>query len=164
MVGGMDSATKKTTTRTRKTATELPRVVIDTREQRPYLFPRSISGTLASGDYSLEGYENRVAIERKSKEDAYGSLGGGRKRFEAEWVRLSQLDYAAVVIESGIPDFLREPPPYSEMHPRAALCTLLAWSIKYRVPVWFAGDRQHAKALVLRLLTYWWRYTVESNA
>jgi DNA excision repair protein ERCC-4 len=160
MVGGMSKSTSKKAIAT----TDLPKIVVDTREQRPYLFPHFVSKALKAGDYSLEGFESRVAVERKSKEDAYGSLGSGRQRFEAEWLRLSKLDYGGIVIESGLPDFLREPPAYSLMNPRAALCTLVAWSIKYGVPVWFAGDRRHAKALVLRLLTYWWNYAVANNA
>lgn len=135
-------------------------VVIDTREQRPYRFPRSVTATLPTGDYSLLGLENQVAIERKTQQDAYTSLGRERPRFARELERLAALDYAAVVIEAGVPDFLRQP-PFSRMNPKAALNSIIGWSVKYRVCVFFAGDRRHAGALTYRLLEKYWRYLRE---
>ena len=54
--------------------------IVDLREQLPLdLSPlRTIRGTLATGDYSVQGLENIVAIERKS-------LGGPRSRRMAKW-------------------------------------------------------------------------------
>lgn len=141
----------------KKDKEEVPAIVIDTREQNPYEFPHAVRGTLKAGDYSLVGCEARVAIERKSLNDAYGSIGGARERFEREWQALSRLEYSAVVIESTLAGFL-EPPTHSSMNPRSALLSYLAWHVKYGVPVFFAGDRRHAAALVQRLLGYWWKY------
>lgn len=132
-------------------------IAIDTREQRPYAFPGAEVRTLPTGDYSLIGLEDRVAIERKSKADAYGSLGQGRARFRREWERLAQLDYAAVVIEDTLPGFLQRP-AHSKMSPASAVGTLLAWSVRYRVPVFFAGDRAHAQALTGKLLHMYAKY------
>ena len=132
-------------------------VAIDTREQKPYRFPRFEVKTLATGDYSVVGLESQVAIERKTKEDAYASLGKGRGRFGRELKRLSQLDYAAIVIEASLPEFL-EAPAYSHMNPKSAVNSIIAWSIKHRVPVFFAGDRLHGNALTLQLLKKFVRY------
>jgi DNA excision repair protein ERCC-4 len=132
-------------------------VAIDTREQKPYRFARSEVKTLASGDYSIVGLEDRIAVERKTKQDAYSSLGQGRARFERELQRLSRFDYAAVVIETSLPDFLRAP-AFSRMNPRAAARSMIAWSVKYRVCVFFAGDRRHGNALTQQLLEKFWRY------
>lgn len=132
-------------------------IAIDTREQLPYAFPGAEVRTLPTGDYSLIGLEDRVAIERKSKADAYGSLGQGRARFRREWERLAQLDYAAVVIEDTLPGFLQRP-AHSKMSPASAVGTLLAWSVRYRVPVFFAGDRAHAQALTGKLLQMYAKY------
>ncbi len=111
-------------------------VVVDSREQQPYRFPGAVVKGLPTGDYSILGLENRVAIERKSKADAYGSLGSGRARFEKELQRLSKLDYAAIVIESTLAEFL-EAPAFSQMNPSAAVNSIIAWSVKYRVCVFF---------------------------
>lgn len=134
-----------------------PPVVVDDRERLPYEFPSWVPGRLPTGDYSLVGFESEVAVERKSKEDAYRSLGADRDRFEAEVKRLSEFRYPALVIESSLPDFL-VPPPLSSMHPRAAIATLLAWSVRYRLPIFFCGDRWHAQALVGHVLRFYWRY------
>src|SRR5689334_14011241 len=62
----------------------LPRIAIDTREQLRYVFDgyESYRTTLATGDYSLEGFETVLAVERKNHGDAWGCLTEGRKRFE----------------------------------------------------------------------------------
>lgn len=137
-------------------------VAVDTREQHPYSFLHYELKALASGDYSIVGYEDRIAIERKSKQDAYSSLGRGRARFKRELERLSRLDYAAIVIEATMTDFLR-PPAFSQMNPKAAVNTLIAWSVKYRVCVFFAGNRRNAQTLTYRLLEKFHRYSEEDK-
>ena len=132
-------------------------VAVDTREQKPYKFPRFQVKTLATGDYSIIGLEDKIAIERKTKEDAYSSLGRGRARFERELERLSKFDYAAIVIEASLPDFLQAP-AFSQMNPKSAAASILAWSVKYRVCIFFAGDRRHGNALTKQLLEKYWRY------
>lgn len=132
-------------------------IIVDSREQKPYRFERMAVAALPAGDYSIQGLENEVAIERKSRQDAYSSLGSGRARFERELARLSRLRYAAIVVESSLPDFLT-PPPFTRMNPKAAVNSFIAWSVKYRVCVFFAGDRVHAQALTRRLLEKYWKY------
>ncbi len=139
---------------------DMPPVVIDTREQHPYAFPGAVTGTLPTGDYSLQGCEDRIAIERKTKSDAYASLGRDRPRFRREVERLGALAYGAIVVEAGLPDFLR-PPPFSHLAPAAALNSLLAWSVRYGIHVHFAGDREHGAAVTLQLLTKFWHYHKE---
>lgn len=141
----------------------LPDIIVDTREQRPYEFPNSSRGTLRAGDYSLRGYEDRVAVERKSLADAYNSVGRHRARFRREWLRLTELEFAAVVIEASLPQLITSPPFRSGMHPRAVVSTYLGWSVEFRVPVYFAGDRLHGHAVVRKLLTMWWRYHARSE-
>lgn len=136
-------------------------VIVDSREQKPYRFERMAVAALPTGDYSIQGLEGEVAIERKSRQDAYASLGSGRARFKRELERLSRLNYAAIVVESSLPEFLR-PPPFTRMNPKAAVNSLIAWSVKYRVCVFFAGDRVHAQALTRRLLEKYWKYAREA--
>ena len=135
-------------------------IAVDTREQQPYQFDGAEVVTLSTGDYSIVGLEDRVTIERKSKADAYGSLGQGRARFRREFERLAEFDYAVVVVEDTVQGFLRRP-SHSKMNPRAAIGSLLAWSVRYRVPVFFAGDRVHGRALTHKLLQMYWKYRGE---
>lgn len=147
------------------TTSQSPEIVvaIDTREQKPYRFARFEVKTLASGDYSIVGLEERIAIERKTRQDAYASLGQGRARFERELQRLSHFDYAAIVIETSLPGFL-EAPAFSKMNPKAAAGSIAAWSVKYRVCVFFAGDRPHGNALTRQLLEKFRRYHHKGDA
>jgi DNA excision repair protein ERCC-4 len=134
-----------------------PIIAVDTREQKPYRFRHAQVKTLATGDYSIVGLEDEVAIERKSAPDLLGSLGKGRARFRRELERLAQLDYGAIVVESSLTRLL-QPQPYSRMNPKSAVNSVLAWSVKYRVPVFFADDRAHGNALTNQLLHKYWRY------
>ena len=135
------------------------KVVIDSREQKPYVFNNFIVSALKSGDYSIQGYEDQVAIERKTKEDAYQSFGRGRSRFERELGRLSVLKYSAIVIEDNLPNFIKSP-VHSEMHPKAAVNSVIAWAVKYKIGVFFAGDRRHGNAITYRLLEKFWKYNI----
>ena len=46
------------------------RIIVDTREQAEYTFDCSVlRRKLDAGDYSVQGYEHRVAVERKSLAD-----------------------------------------------------------------------------------------------
>ena len=67
------------------------RIVIDTREQQPWHFPRHLAavsrGTLSAGDYALEG-DRGFAIERKSLPDFVGTISSGWERFRRELERM----------------------------------------------------------------------------
>ncbi|MBI2068965.1 MAG: hypothetical protein HYT79_00040 [Elusimicrobia bacterium] len=135
-------------------------IVVDSREKLPYEYPGAVCKALACGDYSILGYENHVAIERKTHEDAYSSLGSGRERFERELKRLASLDYAAIVVESTLDGFLKAP-AFTRMNPKAAVNSIIAWSVKYKVCVFFAGSRDMGRALTYRLLEKFLKYEKE---
>ena len=84
-------------------------LIEDTREQTPLTFPEGIAverDTLSTGDYSIRGYENCFAIERKSITDFAGTMMGGYQadtqkpplRFNNELARLKHFDLAAVIV------------------------------------------------------------------
>lgn len=132
-------------------------VAIDTREQRPYAFPcPTVRKKLNSGDYSVLGMESLVAVERKSKVDAYGTIGKGRDRFVSELERLSEMEYAAIVVESSMAEFVI-PPEASRLNPKSAINSLIAWSIRYGVHVFFADSRIMGQTVTLRILEKFYR-------
>jgi ERCC4-type nuclease len=137
--------------------------VIDSREQQPYQFDRAVVKALAAGDYSVVGLEDRVAVERKSHGDAYRCLGYERGRFEREVEKLANYEFAAIVVEASLPDFLR-PPVFSRVHPRSAIGSLLAWCVRFRLPVLFCGDRAHAEATTWHLLHKFAKYAAEGQS
>jgi ERCC4-type nuclease len=130
-------------------------VVIDTREQEAYGFDpgevTSVRRALPAGDYSLDGHEAAVAIERKSLEDFVTSAIRDRERFGRELRALSGYDLGCVVVEATVEDILAH--RYrSGAHPHAVLGAALSIIVDHGVPVYFCGDRQIACRFVAGLL------------
>lgn len=79
-------------------------LVVDSREQLP-LFTRPPKGltittnTLPIGDYSIQGFETSVAIERKQLSDLISFVGKERNRTIEKLQWMKELDFAALVIE-----------------------------------------------------------------
>lgn len=61
------------------------KILVDTREQRPYWNINRTS--LSVGDYTTDRLLNHYHIERKSLSDLYGTLTSGNNRFKAELFR-----------------------------------------------------------------------------
>ena len=83
-----------------------PVVLVDTREQQPLSFERFgnwIQGerraTLSTGDYSVEGMESVITLERKSLIDLIGTLMHGRTRFLNECERMTQFRHRAILVD-----------------------------------------------------------------
>jgi ERCC4-type nuclease len=138
----------------------LPRIAVDTREQLRYLFDgyESYRATLKTGDYSLEGFTDMLAVERKNKLDAWGCLTDGRKRFERCLERLSLLDRAAIVIECSMAEFCEPPPNIFRVNAASAMGSYISWSTKWRIPVFFAENRQWAERVTLRILAAYYKH------
>ena len=136
-------------------------IIVDSREQWPWLFEAYpgvvvIRGALRSGDYSIQGFEDRVALERKTLPDLVSSLSAGRGRFEREMERLSALEFAAVLVEGSAEDIVNH--KYrSAMSPASVLQTIYAWTIRHGVNFMFCGTRRHAEYTAHGLLTKWAR-------
>jgi hypothetical protein len=99
---------------------------------------------LDTGDYSLAGLTDRVAVERKSLPDLVGCLSQSRERFERELHRAAALDAFAVVVEAAWAD-LAAGKYRSHMNPHSACQSVLAFTCRYRVPFLFAGSRSGAE-------------------
>lgn len=123
-------------------------VVVDTREQNGYSFScPTVRRKLNAGDYSVEGLEDRVAVERKSLADFVSTVIHARKRFYAELEKLARLDHACVVVEATLRDVLKGAYP-GGAHPNAILGAAVSISVDWCVPVHFCGDRQTARQFV----------------
>lgn len=133
-------------------------IVIDTRERQPYEFPdRPIRrASLDTGDYSVTGFEDTVAIERKTLHGLALSVGTHRERFETELRRAQTLERFAVVVEGTRAQAARGQ-YYGRLHPKALLGSCDHWELdRYDTLlfVWAAG-RQRAKTKTLNLLDRW---------
>ena len=145
-------------------------IAVDTREQRPYTFknikppPEVVVQTLQTGDYSIAGFESVICVERKELGDLFSSVGTGRTRFEREMIRMSKMDYAALIIESSLSGIFVNPPSRSKMNPRAVFRTLLSWSIKYNVHVWPAWSREAGEKITYILLKNFYNFRAGPKA
>ena len=144
-------------------------IIIDTREQNPYLFsrivpkPQIVIATLKAGDYSLRGYEDRVAIERKSLVDAYGTFGRGRGRFKAELEKLAKYEFAAVVIEADWHTIIFNPPLRSQFNPKSFFASVVAWQQRYGVHFWTCINREFGEKATYRMLERFWKDANEES-
>lgn len=107
-------------------------------------------------DYSIEGLEELIQIERKSHGDLYATLGGRRDKFEAELARLNMCDFACVIVECGWGQLV-EPPENSELKPSSVIGSIIAWQQRYQKVHWItAGTRAQAERLAFRVLERFW--------
>ncbi len=138
-----------------KAATPRPVLIIDTREQAPFRFPEEtiavIRRALPAGDYTLEGLEDHVVVERKSLDDLVKTLIQDRERFHRELKKLQVIPGACVVVEAGLNDLLSHQYK-SGAHPNAVLGAVLAVMVDFQVPVHFCGSRPAACHFTLSYL------------
>ena len=154
-------------------------ILTDTREQSPFTFegiradsnrsyrPLVIEtrrATLKQGDYSIMGLEDRIAIERKSKADLFGTLSAGRDRFERELERLADcVAWSAVVVEAELSEILASPPEFSNLLPKTVVRSVLSWMLDFPTVHWlFAPDRRRAELLCYRIFEKAWKRAMKT--
>ncbi len=77
-------------------------IIIDTREQQPWQFTQAniniVSRKLDTGDYTIEGFEDILCIERKK---SVSELANNitKTRFHNEIVRMSKFRYPFLILE-----------------------------------------------------------------
>lgn len=128
-------------------------ILIDQQEKKPFTFGRQKTKTthLKTGDYTLEGLEDKICIERKSLQDLASSIT--KQRFWNEMERMSSINKSYLLLEcsseditkfpagSGIPRkvwrFLKVKPPF-------IFSSLKKIEEKYGVEVIFSENRSEA--------------------
>lgn len=129
-----------------------PVVLVDTREQAPFdlaRFNNWIEGqkraTLPTGDYSVEGLEDVIAVERKSLPDLVMTLMHQRERFFRECERLAQFKYRAILIEATYEE-VKSPYRFAQQvvaHPNGIVGTLDAIETRWCIPITYASSHRH---------------------
>ena len=134
-------------------------MIVDTREQKPLFKSKSwiVNHGLNSGDYSIQGFENVITIERKSIPDLLGTLGKGRIRFEKELNRMNEYKWKGLLIE-GLENDVYQPNDFSSMHPNSIYHSLAAIETKWGVNIYYAKDKKHARWWVLSRLVKLYKY------
>ena len=149
-------------------------VAIDSREQAPFSFQQILLAKkqwfvprrtvlLETGDYSIVGCENLIAIERKSTDDLLNTIGAGHGRFRREHERMLAIKnaggFAAVVVEGGFAEIWNELDAGvtgRRITSDLVIGIVASWPQQYGVAWHFAGDRRRAELLTFRILWKWW--------
>lgn len=126
--------------------------VIDSREQTPLdLSPlNSIISTLATGDYSLQGLEHHVCIERKSLDDMLGCIGRDRDRFDREIQRMLAYPVRVLLVEASWQQ-IEMAQWRSKITSSQAIGSLIGWAAR-GIQVELVGDHERAGRFASRLL------------
>ncbi len=151
-----------------------PTVLVDTREQLPFDFvaahPNWIGdqrlATLKTGDYSVEGMEDLLVLERKSLVDAIQSVITRRTAFIRSCERLAAFRWKAILIEATYEDmksYYRDLGDdfQTDTHPNAVCGTYDAIEAKFGIPVLFTSRcrplaTERAASWLSKHFTYWW--------
>jgi ERCC4-type nuclease len=149
-----------------------PVVLIDTREREPFPLyanhPNWIGGerrvVLKTGDYTLEGMESLLSLERKSLADLVACTVTNRRRFLDTCRRLARYRWKAILVEATYEDIKGGFEPFdipSEVHPNAVCGTLDAIEAKFGIPVIYTSTVQdlateRAASWLSKHFTYWW--------
>ena len=149
-----------------------PVVLVDSREREPLpLFenhPNWIGGerrvALKTGDYTVEGMESLLALERKSLADLVACTVTRRKQFLTACSRLARLRWKAILVEATFEDIKGGFEPFcirTEVHPNAVCGTLDAIEAKFGIPIIYSSSIQdlateRAASWISKHFTYWW--------
>jgi hypothetical protein len=159
---------------------------VDEKEQHPFTFPdlqtgasqgyrKIVAKTLrksigtSKGDYSMAGFEGQIHIERKSMEDAHGTIlgwGERRERFEATLSYLNQIEFGAVIVECTLGVLLANAPERGKKtkveNRRSLNATYLSWQMKYSSVPWiFCDTRGLAETETYRLFEKFYAYKIK---
>lgn len=131
-------------------------IIEDSREQTPLDFSgfrgvESIRQGLKTGDYSVQGYEDKLCFERKSVQDLVGTLVGGHERFLREMERMRDFEAKYILVEHS-PTILYS---YCVKHGwqykfNTIIQSLLAYACHYQVRVRFCKDREDMAKYIVK--------------
>lgn len=162
-------------------------ILVDSAEQQPFTFTglrcdsskkyaplivRTESANLGRypnslGDYSIQGHERRIHLERKSLSDAvstflgFGDRGEQRTRFTSELANLAAIECGAVVVEANFCDVWkaapRTPNRTVEQNQASIRWQVRAWQQQFPRVQWLWCDgRREAEEECWWWFNRWW--------
>ena len=146
-----------------------PYVLIDTREKDPFYFKdyyNWIEGVkweaLKAGDYTVEGMESLLILERKSLPDLISTLIHERERFFRQCESMTEYRWRALLVEASYED-IKSPydSGYTQAHPNAVSGTLDAVEARFGIPVIYTSRykplaEEKAASWLSKHFTYWY--------
>lgn len=146
-----------------------PVALVDTREQAPFTFVNHQNwikserrATLPVADYSVEGMEDILALERKSLQDLVITLTTQRERFFRMCEKLSEYRWRGIIIEGSFED-VKSPYPggFTNAHPNGITGSLDAIEARWSIPIIYTSRHKHlaeekAASWLSKHFTYWY--------
>ena len=157
------------------------KIVCDCNEQIPYTFQGFISDArhgklpivvnterrdLETADYTIDGLEDVICVERKSGDDLLSTLLNGksqldrhrRDNFFLELERMQHFDQSLIVVEADFIPWLRSIPLKSSANPKSVARTILAIQQDFRTTQWaWCSDRPCAEKYTFDFLNRFWK-------
>jgi hypothetical protein len=130
-------------------------IVVDTREQKPWSFDNYTTAVrkLDTGDYSIEGLEHLLCIERKrSVSEIANNIT--ESRFKDVLSRMSKYRFSFILLEFDLENILNFPIgseipksvwPKIKISPKYILKMILDMSLVYNTYVIFCGNKENAE-------------------
>jgi len=137
-------------------------IIVDTREQNPWEFGNHTTSRikLDTGDYSIEGLEHLLAIERKqSVSEVANNIT--EKRFPAFLERLSEIPHRFMLFEFDLEDVYNFPigsdiPKDKWNKLRVSNNYILKYlsliNINYNIQTIYCGDAANAEKMAVRIM------------
>ena len=135
-------------------------VIKDTREQEGYHFSKydkcegMVERKLDTGDYSIEGLEEKICVERKaSPEELATNLGQKKHAFMNEIERMKPFRHKFILLEFSLQDLVDFPEgsriPESQkakvkISGKYMLKMLMEFQLKHNIHVVFCGNKYNA--------------------
>lgn len=137
-------------------------IIVDTREQQPWDFTHYATAhrKLDTGDYSIEGLENIVCIERKKSASEFAN-NIVESRFANVVSRLSNIKYSFLLLEFDLEDLLVYPIGSTvpkklwnkiKITPAFLIKNILELQINHNIIVYFCGDPSNAQKMAEYIL------------
>tara|TARA_B100001778_G_scaffold331279_1_gene335401 strand:- start:861 stop:1364 length:504 start_codon:yes stop_codon:yes gene_type:complete len=135
-------------------------VIKDTREQEGYFFSKfntcagMIEHKLDTGDYSIQGMEDKICIERKGcVEELAQNLGSKKTTFMKEIERMESFPHKYLVLEFSLEELIKFPKETRipiknkaavKITGRYMLKCLIEFEIYNDIHILFCGDKKNA--------------------
>jgi len=137
-------------------------IIVDTREQQPWEFEHYAVAhrKLDTGDYSIEGLEELLGIERKKSVSEFAN-NITESRFKDVVMRMSQLRYSFLLLEFDLNDILIYPIGSTvpkrmwdkiKISPAFILKHILELQLNHNIKVVFCGDSDNARKMAEHIL------------
>lgn len=150
-----------------------PIIIVDTREQQPWSFEYHTTSRskLDTGDYSIQGLENKLCIERKKTVNEFAN-NIIEKRYKDWTKRMSKYKYKFLILEFSLSEIYKYPhnsniPKYLidqiKISPKFIIKNIIELQIYYDIKVLFCESSDYAEKLALSIINKVYNLETQNN-